>query len=249
MINARCSRRWGRTASLINMARGSVVDEPALIKALQDKTIMSAGLDVFAEEPKVPAELIAMDHVVLLPHVGSASRAYAARDGPARGRQSARLGRRQAAADARCRNALSAKEEIDALSPARDRLPACRSRRLQAHAQAPSEQVKAVAGAYAVVEHRARQGLHRHAEGRSRRAAATSSNSRSPARSHPADEGCRGLDVGERRRALHRCARTRAVRFHRGRSRHVRGRAARARGSISCRTPRRRSSPSRASSR
>ena len=50
-----------------------MVDEPALIKALQDKTIMAAGLDVFAEEPKVPAELIAMENVVLLPHVGSAS--------------------------------------------------------------------------------------------------------------------------------------------------------------------------------
>src|SRR6266699_7319976 len=58
---------------LIDMARGSVVDEPALIKALQQKTILSAGLDVFAREPEVPAELIAMDHVVLFPHLGSAS--------------------------------------------------------------------------------------------------------------------------------------------------------------------------------
>src|SRR5262249_57281411 len=56
-----------------NMSRGSVVDEPALIKALQDKTILSAGLDVFAREPEVPAELLAMDHVVLFPHVGSGS--------------------------------------------------------------------------------------------------------------------------------------------------------------------------------
>ena len=55
------------------MARGSVVDEPALIKALQDGTIMSAGLDVFADEPQVPQELIAMEHVVLFPHLGSAS--------------------------------------------------------------------------------------------------------------------------------------------------------------------------------
>jgi lactate dehydrogenase-like 2-hydroxyacid dehydrogenase len=58
---------------LINMARGSVVDEAALIKALHDKTILSAGLDVYAGEPEVPAELIAMDHVVLFPHLGSAS--------------------------------------------------------------------------------------------------------------------------------------------------------------------------------
>src|SRR6202163_2045117 len=63
----------GPDGILINMARGSVVDEPALIKALQDKTILSAGLDVFAHEPEVPAELIAMDHVVLFPHLGSAS--------------------------------------------------------------------------------------------------------------------------------------------------------------------------------
>jgi lactate dehydrogenase-like 2-hydroxyacid dehydrogenase len=55
------------------MSRGSVVDEQALIKALQDKSILSAGLDVYAREPQVPAELIAMEHVVLFPHLGSAS--------------------------------------------------------------------------------------------------------------------------------------------------------------------------------
>src|ERR1700719_4110961 len=54
-------------------ALGSVVDEPALIKALQDKRIMAAGLDVFAKEPVVPQELIAMENVVLFPHLGSAS--------------------------------------------------------------------------------------------------------------------------------------------------------------------------------
>ncbi|HLH98374.1 MAG TPA: 2-hydroxyacid dehydrogenase [Xanthobacteraceae bacterium] len=63
----------GPDGILINMARGSVVDEPALIKALQDGTILTAGLDVFAHEPVVPAELIALDHVVLFPHLGSAS--------------------------------------------------------------------------------------------------------------------------------------------------------------------------------
>jgi lactate dehydrogenase-like 2-hydroxyacid dehydrogenase len=73
MINADVLKALGSRGVLINIARGSVVDEPALIKALADKTIMAAGLDVFAEEPKVPAELIAMDNVVLLPHVGSAS--------------------------------------------------------------------------------------------------------------------------------------------------------------------------------
>ena len=50
-----------------------MVDEPALIEALKSKTILSAGLDVFAEEPRVPQALIEMEHVVLLPHVGSAS--------------------------------------------------------------------------------------------------------------------------------------------------------------------------------
>ena len=73
MINMDVMKALGPEGIVINMARGTVVDEPALIKALQDRTIMAAGLDVFVEEPKVPAELIAMDNVVLLPHVGSAS--------------------------------------------------------------------------------------------------------------------------------------------------------------------------------
>jgi lactate dehydrogenase-like 2-hydroxyacid dehydrogenase len=50
-----------------------VIDEPALIAALKDGTIMAAGLDVFATEPNVPEELRALPNVVLLPHVGSAS--------------------------------------------------------------------------------------------------------------------------------------------------------------------------------
>jgi lactate dehydrogenase-like 2-hydroxyacid dehydrogenase len=73
LIDAEVLAALGRDGILINMARGSVVDEPALIKALQDKTIMSAGLDVYQHEPEVPPELIAMDHVVLFPHLGSAS--------------------------------------------------------------------------------------------------------------------------------------------------------------------------------
>jgi len=73
MINAEVLKALGPNGILINVARGSVVDEPALIEALKSKTILSAGLDVFAEEPRVPQELIEMDHVVLLPHVGSAS--------------------------------------------------------------------------------------------------------------------------------------------------------------------------------
>jgi lactate dehydrogenase-like 2-hydroxyacid dehydrogenase len=73
MINAEVLEALGPDGILINMARGSVVDEPALIKALEDKRIMAAGLDVFAKEPDVPQELIAMENVVLFPHLGSAS--------------------------------------------------------------------------------------------------------------------------------------------------------------------------------
>jgi lactate dehydrogenase-like 2-hydroxyacid dehydrogenase len=73
MINAEVLKALGPRGILINMARGSVVDEPALIEALKSRTIYSAGLDVFAKEPQVPKELIEMDHVVLFPHIGSAT--------------------------------------------------------------------------------------------------------------------------------------------------------------------------------
>ncbi len=73
MINAEVLDALGPNGILINMARGSVVDEPALIKALQDKKIMAAGLDVYAKEPEVPKALMDMENVVLLPHLGSAS--------------------------------------------------------------------------------------------------------------------------------------------------------------------------------
>lgn len=73
LIDAKVLQALGPEGILVNIARGSVVDEAALIKALQDRTIYSAGLDVFANEPAVPSELLAMDHVVLLPHVASAS--------------------------------------------------------------------------------------------------------------------------------------------------------------------------------
>jgi lactate dehydrogenase-like 2-hydroxyacid dehydrogenase len=75
LVNAEVLKALGPEGILINVARGSVVDEAALIKALKDKTILSAGLDVYAAEPQVPQELIDMDHIVLLPHVGSASHA------------------------------------------------------------------------------------------------------------------------------------------------------------------------------
>ncbi|MBM3526747.1 MAG: 2-hydroxyacid dehydrogenase [Alphaproteobacteria bacterium] len=73
MIDAKVLDALGPDGIFINMARGSVVDEPALIKALQEKRIMSAGLDVFVNEPDVPKELLAMENVVLFPHLGSGS--------------------------------------------------------------------------------------------------------------------------------------------------------------------------------
>lgn len=60
-------------AYLINSARGAVVDEAAMIRALQSGKLAGAGLDVYEHEPIVPDELIAMDNVVLLPHIGSAT--------------------------------------------------------------------------------------------------------------------------------------------------------------------------------
>jgi lactate dehydrogenase-like 2-hydroxyacid dehydrogenase len=73
MINMEVLKALGPNGILINMARGSVVDEPALIEALKNHVIMAAGLDVFVNEPHVPSELMTMDNVVLLPHLGSAS--------------------------------------------------------------------------------------------------------------------------------------------------------------------------------
>ena len=73
LINAEVFEALGPKGILINVARGSVVDEPALIAALRNKKIFSAGLDVFVNEPKVPKELMEMENVVLFPHLGSAS--------------------------------------------------------------------------------------------------------------------------------------------------------------------------------
>jgi gluconate 2-dehydrogenase len=62
-----------RDAILVNIARGGIVDDAALISALREQRIAGAGLDVFEREPAVPAELLALDNVVLTPHIGSAS--------------------------------------------------------------------------------------------------------------------------------------------------------------------------------
>ena len=62
-----------RSARFINVARGSVVDQPALIVALRTGSILAAWLDVYEDEPNVPAELLALGNAVLLPHIGTAT--------------------------------------------------------------------------------------------------------------------------------------------------------------------------------
>lgn len=71
LIGAGQLAKLGKKGYLINIARGTVVDQPALIAALQQGVIAGAGLDVFEKEPQVPEALLGMDNVVLLPHVGS----------------------------------------------------------------------------------------------------------------------------------------------------------------------------------
>ena len=72
-IDAAVLSALGPDGVLINVARGSVVDEAALIEALRRGDILAAGLDVFADEPRVPDALLALEQVVLLPHVGTAT--------------------------------------------------------------------------------------------------------------------------------------------------------------------------------
>ncbi|HET9669946.1 MAG TPA: 2-hydroxyacid dehydrogenase [Casimicrobiaceae bacterium] len=74
LIDAHILDALGAKGTLVNIARGSIVDEQALVDALSHGKLKSAGLDVFENEPHVPSELFAMDNVVLLPHVGSATR-------------------------------------------------------------------------------------------------------------------------------------------------------------------------------
>ena len=73
LMNRERLRRMRPGAFLINTARGDVVDEAALVEALGNGTIAGAGLDVFEKEPQVSPALVAMENVVLLPHLGSAT--------------------------------------------------------------------------------------------------------------------------------------------------------------------------------
>ena len=73
LVNAKVLDALGPQGYLVNIARGSVVDEPVLLKYLQEKKIAGAGLDVFVDEPRVPPEFYTLDNAVLFPHVGSAT--------------------------------------------------------------------------------------------------------------------------------------------------------------------------------
>lgn len=73
LISDEVIRALGPDGILVNVSRGSVVDEAALVQALQDGALGGAGLDVFEHEPKIPDALKSMENVVLAPHVGSAS--------------------------------------------------------------------------------------------------------------------------------------------------------------------------------
>jgi lactate dehydrogenase-like 2-hydroxyacid dehydrogenase len=74
LINACVLDALGPEGFLVNVARGSVIDEAALVQALVEKRIAGAGLDVFDDEPHVPQQLMALDNVVLLPHIASCTR-------------------------------------------------------------------------------------------------------------------------------------------------------------------------------
>jgi lactate dehydrogenase-like 2-hydroxyacid dehydrogenase len=73
VVDAEVLEALGPNGILINVARGTVVDEAALIEALQSGKILAAGIDVFEKEPSVPQALVQMDQVVLLPHIGTAT--------------------------------------------------------------------------------------------------------------------------------------------------------------------------------
>lgn len=75
LVNAEVLSALGAKGAVINIARGSVIDEPAMVRMLQEGSLGAAGLDVFVEEPRVPEALLALDNVVLQPHVGSATHA------------------------------------------------------------------------------------------------------------------------------------------------------------------------------
>ena len=74
LIDARVLQALGPQGVLVNVGRGSIVDEAALQQALQERTIAAAALDVFAHEPQVPEALIDLPNAVLTPHMASSTR-------------------------------------------------------------------------------------------------------------------------------------------------------------------------------
>jgi glyoxylate reductase len=82
LIDEQALRRMKPGAVLVNTSRGGLVDSAALAAALREGRLFAAGLDVYEDEPDVPAELRELENVVLAPHIGSAT--TAARDGMAR---------------------------------------------------------------------------------------------------------------------------------------------------------------------
>lgn len=73
LVNAEVLDALGAKGYVCNIARGSVIDEPVLLRYLQENRIAGAGLDVFVDEPKIPPEFFKLDNAVLFPHVGSAT--------------------------------------------------------------------------------------------------------------------------------------------------------------------------------
>ena len=73
LVNEKVLQALGPDGYLVNIARGSVVDEPVLLGYLQEKKIAGAGLDVYADEPRVPPEFFTLDNAVIFPHVASAT--------------------------------------------------------------------------------------------------------------------------------------------------------------------------------
>jgi lactate dehydrogenase-like 2-hydroxyacid dehydrogenase len=73
LVGAKVLDALGPEGYLVNIARGSVIDEPLLLRYLQERRIAGAGLDVFVDEPRVPAGFFTLENCVLFPHVGSAT--------------------------------------------------------------------------------------------------------------------------------------------------------------------------------
>ena len=69
-VDAEILRKLGKDGYVVNISRGSVIDQQALVAALTDQTIAGAGLDVYAKEPQAPDALTALPNVVLSPHIG-----------------------------------------------------------------------------------------------------------------------------------------------------------------------------------